>query len=243
MSKVAVIYLHGQGSYKENSHDEIMENITDNIGFNSSQIAVFPVMYYSHIQDNQDDLLLRMNISRPKIVSRIRNKIISSFGDPSTIYHNEKAYDFVMQKIKYQFLLAQAYLQGSENGSLVVIAHSLGTVLISNYLWDAQQANINYQNLKLVVTTGSPMPVFISGIDQDKIEPIKKPCPNFQWLNFWNKKDALSFPYQPINNKYDELIEDIETKKGLWFYAHGSYKKDKRVYKRVAKEIQTLLKE
>ena len=220
----------------------MMSNILNNVDYNKGLIEIFPVMYYSKIQVNQDDLLSRMNISRPKIVSRTRDKIVSSFGDPSTIYYNKESYDYVMQKIKNQFLAAQAYLNGSD-GHIVIIAHSLGTVLISNYLWDAQQAGIKYIKVKLLITTGSPLPVFISGINKNDIHPIRKTSFRFKWLNFWNKKDALSFPLQKINDDYNSLVEDTECKKSWWFISHGSYKNDKRCYKRIAKEIQYLLEE
>lgn len=239
MGKVAIIYLHGQGSYKENSHEELINNIKDNIDFNVGLIKVFPVYYYSRIQENQNELIKRMDITRPKVVAKIRDKIVSSFGDPSTIYHNKEEYDFVMQKIKEQFVLAQEYLGSS--GHMVAMAHSLGTSLISNYLWDMQKAGIKYDKLKLLVTTGSPSPVFISGKNIEDITPIDRPSPNFKWLNFWNAKDALSFRLQRVNNSYHRLVKDIRCKKGFWFFAHSSYKSDKRVYKLLAKEIQYLL--
>lgn len=242
MSRVAIITLHGQGSYKKFAHEEMVGNILDCIDYNRGLIETFPVMYYSKAQANQDDLISRMNINRPKLVSRTRDKIVSSFGDPSTIYHNKEAYDDVMSKIKDQFLAAQAWLNDPE-GKIVIIAHSLGTALISNYLWDAQQAGIKYTKVKLLVTTGSPMPVFLSGIHKDDITPIRKTSFRFQWLNFWNKKDVLSFPLQKINSDYDFLVEDIEVKKGWWFKAHGRYSSTKKCYKRVAKEIQYLLEE
>ena len=35
MGKVAIIYLHGQGSYKENSHEELINNIKVPLSRNS----------------------------------------------------------------------------------------------------------------------------------------------------------------------------------------------------------------
>ncbi len=240
MSKVAIITIHGQGTYKEHSHEEMVNNILKVIKCDKSNIEIFPIKYYSKIQRAQDDLLLRMGRISPKFFSGIREKIIGSFGDTSTIFHNKKEYSIVMSLIKEQFLNAQNFIK--DNGSIVVLSHSLGTVLISNYLWDAQKAGIKYKNLKLVVTTGSPLPVFLSGIPINEMVPIDKPNEGFKWINFWNKKDFLSFPYGPLSLQYKSLVEDVEVKKGFFFFSHGNYDDDKNVYKRIANEIDNISK-
>jgi len=239
MTKVAIITLHGQGSFKTNAHKKMIKNILDEIDYNRGLIEVFPVLYYSKAQANQSGLISRMKIARPRVVSWVRDKIISSFGDPASIYHNKQEYDYVMQKIKKEFIKAQAYV--GENGSIVVVAHSLGGVLISNYLWDAQKAGIKYRRLKLVATTGNPYGIFVSAINYNKIEAMSKPCFGFKWLNFWNKKDALSAPMQILSDGYKYLVKDIEVKKGFWFFAHAKYKDDKNVYREIANVIKGIL--
>lgn len=240
MSKVAIVYIHGQGTYKENSYKEMMENVLGEVEYNKSQVEIFPVMYYSKIQGNQDKLLSRMN-SVPWMLSRIREKLVSSFGDPSTIYFNKKEYDYVMSKVKDQFINAQKYV--GNKGHIVLIGHSLGSIIASNYLWDANKAGIKYTNLKLMITTGSPLFVFISGKDVDDIKPIRKQSFRFKWINFYNSRDPLSSEYENFSPEYKDLVEDVKIKGGLYFFAHGKYKSSKKCYKRIAKEIQYLLEE
>ena len=237
--RIAIVTVHGQGTYKKNAHKELSNNVINRLDIDPSKVKVLPVYYYSKIQKAQDELLERMGDISPRMLVGIREKIVSSFGDPSTIYFDKDNYNLVMEAIKEQFVMAQKWI--GFDGQIIVLAHSLGTAVISNFLWDAQQAGIKYNKLKLLVTTGSPLPVFISGIDEDKITPIKMPSYNFKWLNLWKKKDVLSFPLSPVNEAYDKLVEDIRVKKGFYLFAHGSYASDKKVIKKIAKEINKLL--
>lgn len=240
MSKVAVIYIHGQGTYKKDSYKELMDNVLEKIDYNKSQVEIFPVMYYSKIQGNQSRLISRMN-KVPWLLSGIREKLVSSFGDPSTIYTNIKSYDHVMKKVKEQFVKAQEYI--GSNGHIVLIGHSLGSIIASNYIWDANKAGIKYTNLKLMITTGSPLFVMISGKDIEDIKPIRKQSFRFKWINFYNGRDILSSEYENFSPEYKNLVEDVKIKGGLYFFAHGKYKSSKKCYRRIAKEIQLLLEE
>ena len=220
MSKVAVIYIHGQGSYKENSYKEMMNNVLDEISYNKSQVEIFPVMYYSEIQGNQDKLLARMS-KVPWLLSGIREKLVSSFGDPSTIYFNKDQYDYVMSQVKEQFIKAQEHV--GINGRIVLLGHSLGSIVASNYLWDANKAGIRYSNLKLVITTGSPLFIFLSGKNVDDIKPIKRQSFGFKWINFYNSRDILSSEYSSLSPEYNKLVEDVKVKGGLYLLAHVNY--------------------
>lgn len=235
MTKIAIITLHGQGSNKKFSHEQMVENVLDQVENKDLEFKVFPVLYYSEFQKEQDSLINRMGKISQWPFKKLKSKLISSFGDPSTIYHNRDAYKYVNDQIKEQFIQAHAWLRSG--GKIVILSHSLGTVMINNYLWDAQQAGITYSRIELLITTGSPYPVFISGIKKDKIMPIDPPNENFKWFNFWNKKDILSFPLRPVNGAYYKLVDDFRVNNGFYIAAHGKYNSDSKVYKRIAKAV------
>lgn len=240
MKKIAIITLHGQGTYKETAHEKMIGNILDRLDVNKSQIEVFSVMYYSQIQKNQDAFMLRMGKISSFMLSRMREKLISSFGDPATIYYNKPAYQETMLKVKEQFIKANNFI-GSD-GHIIILAHSLGGPIISNFLWDAEKAGVKYSRIKLLVTTGCPIPFFVSGIKIDNIMTIKKPSFNFKWFNFWNKKDILSFPLRRVNMAYKMLVTDFRVKKGMYILAHGSYDSDiKGVIKPIVYEIDNII--
>ena len=113
---------------------------------------------------------------------------------------------------------------------ILILAHSLGGHIASNYLYDLQRFESRsgegrfgspLQNLRTVaglMTFGCSIPVFLFGHDNDDIVPITYPgvdLPPAQqirtwWQNFYDKHDILSYPLGPAAKCYQQMVANRE---------------------------------
>ena len=95
----------------------------------------------------------------------------------------------------------------SPNAPVVIVAHSLGAHVISNYIWDAQERKglwhgkepSKFEELgttAYMFTAGCNIPLFVSGLSS--VEAIRRPNDGFKWLNFYDKDDVLGWPLKPL---------------------------------------------
>lgn len=232
--KAAFIMVHGQGTDKEFSHVELFDNLREEIS-NSGDVLFHPIKYYSKIQSRQYDLMDRM----PKFgwLKKIREKLVNAFGDSATIKGNGESYREVMAIFRKNLIDVRGKIEPS--APIFILGHSLGSVLLSNFIWDMQQVGILDAQIKGIFTTGNPSYIFNSGLE--RIVPIQKTHKDFFWLNFWNKKDVISSPLGPFSKEYQDLVTDIRVRKGFFFNGHGKYDGDKKVYKKIARMIKLYL--
>jgi len=113
----------------------------------------------------------------------------------------------------------------SASGPLVVVAHSLGSVIVSNYVWDAQRdrpaARGTYagatafergEMLAALATCGSPIALFTLALAD--VVSIAFPPPTLppalraaaRWLNFYDPDDALGYPLKPLSPSYAAAV-------------------------------------
>lgn len=145
------------------------------------------------------------------------------------------------------------------------MGHSLGTHIISNYVWDrqhdyelAEYGNTPLEKMKTlvgIITFGSIIPLFTLGLE--KVESITFPhekCDETirkaaKWLNFYDNDDVLGYPLKNLgdNGNYNEAVtEDIEINAGSIFtswnpFSHAKYWTDNDFTKRVAGFLCDLL--
>jgi hypothetical protein len=149
---------------------------------------------------------------------------------------------------------------GSQPKPLLVLAHSLGGHIISNYIWDMQHAGstglppferMNW--LSAMVTFGSSLPLFSFACSQ--VVPIKFPPTQLRsdlkakarWFNFYDPDDILGYPLKPISPEYRAVVDrDIAINAGGIFsswnpLSHQGYWTDNDFTNPVAKLITNFL--
>lgn len=150
---------------------------------------------------------------------------------------------------------------------LVVLAHSLGGHIMSNYIWDMQQHrdvegavwNNKLSSFELMetlagfVTFGSNIPLFTFAYEDP--QPIAFPGSALSgedkkraaWLNYYDRDDVLGWPLRPISPAYRDAVDaDIEIDAGSWGagftpLSHTSYWTDNSFTKPVAKFLSSFL--
>jgi len=130
---------------------------------------------------------------------------------------------------------------------LMIIAHSLGTVIASNYIWDVMNyrfppvlngaSDLAYlKTLKTFITMGSPLATW-SVRYAGGGSPVEVPS----WVNLYNHYDVISSLLGPINEAYRQRVLDIHAEiGGLWAWTpatHCGYWGSRHVAQVIADEI------
>lgn len=117
---------------------------------------------------------------------------------------------------------------------LTIIAHSLGTVISSDYVWDRTKARRaegregfhdrwRFDNF---FTLGSPMALFslkYGGPEAFK-QPIAVESPQGRWINLFDQDDPIGMPLKALNDAYGRAVhQDVRVDAGAYLLAHGGY--------------------
>lgn len=171
---------------------------------------------------------------------KIRNFVIHNFGD-ALAYHRDTSKESAYVEIHQIVSTGITNLKGAlpnPNSPIVVIAHSLGAHIMSNYIWDQQASNDNAGDLErlptlaAMITFGCNIPLF--SLSFAKATPIDVPGEGItkpelvaasRWLNFLDRDDVLGWPLRPLyemssadftaaERKTIDRIEDYEINVG-----------------------------
>lgn len=225
--RIGILTVHGMGEQKPDFDQGLRQRLSARLPGNVRNDVAFQTVFYQDVmQGNQAAAWGRMAVRKLRWEAA-RRFFLYSFSDAATYEHTPQAADSVYRKVHGTIRQAVDTLRGeleSDASPVVVIAHSLGCQVISNYIWDAAAgkgvwagaAPTGFQKfgtLRYMFTAGCNIPLFVSGLA--KIEAIYKPNPDFQWLNFYDNDDFLGWPLKPLStgfaNSYDTVVaRDIE---------------------------------
>ena len=266
--KVSIIVIHGMGGQEEGYSDEMRELIEERLGAdNANRLKWEEVLWADILEPHQRDYLNRASAKNDLDFIKLRKFVVASIGDAAAYRNTPDKKDTTYQEIHERVRLAIEELDepGEKARLLVVIAHSLGGHIMSNYIWDMQKPNSptaaglnDFQSMKTVagmVTFGCNIPLFTFAYDPDDIKPIKFPGSKLppavkqkaRWLNFYDADDVLGYPLKPISKAYQKVINrDIEINVGGFFsnwnpMSHTKYWTDKDFIKPVSRFITSLL--
>ncbi len=158
-----------------------------------------------------------------------------------------------------------------KNAPLVVIAHSLGCHIMSNYIWDATRSSPNHvidrrspfetcTTLTAIAMFGCNMPLFL--LSNERLVPIPFPGKNIgtvfpgktpaqleevaTWRNYLDADDVLAWPLQFLGYGDETLVKDIQVNVGGLLSAwnptvHDKYWNDKDVIKPIGETLAKIL--
>ena len=267
--KVGVLFIHGMGSVADDfAHDaiqELRERITGR-GQNRDDIAWESVYWAPILSARESQLWVDLSADNDLNWAKLRKFFTNAFGSVSAYQTSSEGCDNVYDKIHGTVLDSLKELRsklGGEDKPLLVIAHSLGSVIISNYIWDRQQgkdearfgsnAFERMETLAGLVTMGTNIPLFTLACDP--VVSIKFPPPELpekfrkgaKWLNMYDSDDALGWPLKPLSLSYaDAVTSDMEVNVGniltSWNPAnHAAYWTDDNVIKPAAFLLGSIL--
>ncbi len=242
--KLAVAIIHGMGSQKDTFAEPIKQELTDrfaNLKGRKTDL-VFESIYWAPVLNRRESELWNKVITSHDLdYVKLRQFVISALGD-AIAYQPLKA---GAQKTKDVYTdihrivrksLSNLATQAGPGVPLLIIAHSLGSIIISNYLWDLWKPAMGAtppmtpleggETLAGLVTFGSPMALW-SLRYYNYGEPIgfphrrlKQRFPKIKpkWLNFFDDDDILAYPLRDLNSKYRKRVsQDIPISVGGFF--------------------------
>jgi hypothetical protein len=278
MSRIGVVVTHGMGSQEPGFSEPMVTELRSRLGSRSDRV-VFHELYWANALTQRENALWESMQSAkdpggnplPLDWSSLRQFVIHNFGD-AVAYHRDHHQDTSAYDIVHDIISAAigdlASAVDDPCAPTVIVAHSLGCHMMSNYLWDREHAADGdllegIPTLAGFVTFGCNIPLF--RLSYDIARPMTLPGSGLQgaardvarWLNFFDRDDVLGWPMRPLfENHWDELddnqretvrrLEDHEINVGSvtssWnLGAHAAYWTDNDFTIPVARYLDELL--
>ncbi|WP_198768940.1 chemotaxis protein [Fictibacillus halophilus] len=237
--KIAVAILHGIGNQSEEFSDLFIETLTKRFSqmikpfyaTPEEELIIQPIYWGSVFNERESLLWKNLNKEGDLDYKQLRQFVIHFFGDAiayqPAVNHNP---NYIRVHEVYARGLRKLGEVAGEDAPLFVIAHSLGTVITSNYFYDLQfiperisesvMPNMQAtplekgETLTSFYSLGSPLALWsLRYADFDK--PIQVPSPYLRnhhpdlqgkWVNMYDKDDVFGYPLKTINDSYNGAI-------------------------------------
>lgn len=268
IKKIGVLMVQGMGPVTDDfAHDTIQE-LRERIagrGLNREEIAWQSVYWSSLLSARENRMWVDLAAQNDLNWAKLRKYFINAFGTVAA-YSSAERPDGLYRKIHglvHDSLMELRAKLGNEDKPLLIIAHSLGSFVISNYIWDRQRgrdeaafggsAFERMETVSGIITLGSNIPLFTMACDPVTSiqfppptlpEPLKKKA---KWLNLYDSDDVLGWPLKALSPSYSQAVsEDIEVSVGniltSWNPAnHSAYWTDENVIKPTVYLLSSLL--
>ena len=238
--KVAVAIIHGIGrpdpAFADAFMQEVRGRFAGEIGASAAaaELVMKPVLWAPVIQDSENELWRRMGDGSSMDFLKLRRFMIDFAADAIAYQpapHDRRVYDSIHRVVA--MAVAELAEAAGPKAPLCFVAHSLGTIIASNYLYDLQvdprkriisktvreamgKTPVDRgETLAALYTFGSPLPLW-SLRYKDFGTPISVPSPKLgrhhkslagEWLNFYDQDDVIGYPLKNINDAYHKAVK------------------------------------
>lgn len=232
-----------------------------------SQEVAWREIFWSDVLETRQDRFLEKLTYRTRYRG-IREFVVKGIGDAASFLPDRSSDSSAYRRVQSRVAetLADLNTDTSDDTPLVILAHSFGGTIMSNYIWDMQQGLMSpptpFQAMRTIsrfVTFGSNMPLFTFALPPEDVQPIRFPGPDLEpgqsrtpwWLNYYDRDDVLGYPLAAIGPKYEALVErgelaEIELNAGGFLtswnpLSHEQYWTDREFVRPMASIIKGLL--
>lgn len=278
--KIGIAVIHGAGIQKEDFAEILINRIKEKLletgrregfDFSGDEFAFQPIYWGEVFHEREKKLWDAVQKGGELDFLTLRKFIIEFLGDAiayqptSDQFQNyERVHEIYFQALK------QLSDQVGGSAPLMVIGHSLGTVITSNYFYDVQKENerlpyirdwlqnasplMKGETLSHFISMGSPLALWsLRYFNFNK--PIQVPSKEFVthhphgiggWWNIYDRDDVLGYPLKSLNEAYDNAVcEDIEMNIGnlitSWNpLSHFQYVKDDQTIDFIVQQLISL---
>lgn len=283
--KLGVLVIHGMGNQGSGFANGMIDDVSNRLkgqGVDPAVVAWKSVWWAPVLSERQESLLREMASRNDLDMMKLRRFVIHSLADaiayeqvqtdPDQKNMYEEIHGIVataMSDLRLQ--IRQGWPETAPDVPLMIVAHSLGCHIISNYIWDIQknQATVippsafeRMESLSGICTFGCNIPLFTFAYKG--LKPIDFPPPQLanyfphylaesrirevaRWINYYDPDDILGYPLKQISNEYDQVVSaDVAINVGNLLVSwnpgsHVAYWEDENLTKPIAKQISDLL--
>lgn len=268
--------MHGMGNQRPDYADDCIEELRSRLrdaGKNPNDVSWKPIHWGDVLDGRENELWRTLSADNDLDHVRIRRDIvISGLGDAiaylGPAFQDSAVYDPIHENIAVGLSELRDNLEKKDKAPLVILCHSLGCAIVSNYIWDAQNGNrppssagssfAKAETLSGLITFGCNIPLFTLALPLTQIKTIKFPGSKaggcfpgtnaarrkglLNWNNYFDADDILGYPLKPINLAYDKAVDaDIQIQTGTILGAHTGYWTDNDFTRPVAQQLAGLL--
>lgn len=239
-AKLAVLMIHGMGEHEDDPDfaAKMVKRLRKRLGGRAGDVEFGSCWWAPVIAQYQRQVWERMTGSgKPLRARALRKFVVNYLGDPvmylsGYLRGGNPAYEQVHECVRGSLATLAGALQKPDETPLMVIAHSLGATIISNYVWDQQAKDepalpettpfTRMETLTSFISYGSTIPVFLP--PRRPLECIKFPPPMLRpeyravaaWENVYDPDDILGYPIDPVwDVKHGTVIDDIPIRAGF----------------------------
>lgn len=231
--KIGVLIVHGMGSQEETFAEPLIAELTRRLGADRDRFEWEAVYWAKQLMMREGRLLEQLGSAvQPDGKSidlkwaTLRRFVFHNFGDAVAYQrqHDEArsgVYEQIHGIVSHHLQRLKARLP-HPHSPIVVMAHSLGGHIMSNYIWDHQPDKTG----KVPVTGHEPLPALLAmitfgcniplfSLSFERAQPIHVPGDAItqpalidasRWLNFLDADDVLGWPLRPLYAKdFDTL--------------------------------------
>lgn len=269
--KLGLFLIRGAGEEGFKQQEKFVERLREYlklVEIDPDDIYVEYGNWYEPTQSKQEELLRRFLNSKHKLKAKWLRKIILYVASDVVAYTGEptkKSDTYIKTHELIHNSILNIKKNVEENAPLIIIASSLATEIISNYIWDREHnadesvfGRSQFERLETltgVFMLGNDTPIYVASHEIDNAMPFtfppKKLPPKYkhiaQWINFFDKNDPLGYPMKPINEHYDKMVtEDVQINSGgllmSWnLGSHFAYWKSKKLTRKIAGYIKSVI--
>jgi hypothetical protein len=225
--KLGVLIVHGMGSQGPDFASEFMKEVGGRLqkaGGLAAQVAFQPAWWSQVLEPHETALWNKLYANNDLDFIKLRQFMIHNFADAVAYQRLRSPGADFYEKIHESIRSALADLRralGDEDKPVIVVAHSLGSAILSNYLWDQQagrkkkgvvlgrDAVERLETLAGLVTFGSNLALFSLAHNPYKgfaFPPPTLPAnllPAARWANYYDPDDVLGYPVKPLCPEYE----------------------------------------
>ena len=145
--RIGVLLTHGMGDPQPDFADGLIRRLRKTLGRDAADVDFEPCHWAPVLQKSQDRVWQKLvDGGREMDMKRMRRWIVSAFGDPvgylsGYMQDGAPVHLKVHECVRDALARLAARLDGPETAPLVVLAHSLGSVVTSNYIWNEERAS------------------------------------------------------------------------------------------------------
>lgn len=224
MPKIGILVIHGMGSQRPGYSGPLIDHVSRRLGAVAADLRWQEIYWADAIADREKELWDCMRravdpLGRPVPLDwrRVREFVVHNFGDAIAYQRDLSDTESTYAAIHARVSDAISHLESelpSPDAPIVILAHSLGAHIMSNYVWDRENADPGLPDpleglaaLCSFITFGCSIALFSLAFPIAR--PITVPGPAIReplrsearWLNFLDRDDVLGWPIRPLYEK------------------------------------------